>query len=978
MLAARIMRHVLGLGLLAGVGISSAAAANPRWTTGLPYFNNQGQIIIWYTDQPLYFTDPGDLSASVNHAAADAMVAAAAGIWNVPTARMVLQQGGTLDEQVSDANVYAGQSGLVYPADVAAANYAAKQIAVLYDRDGSVTDLLLGSGASDPSGCRQNAVTESVDSIVPAGLIQHAVLILNGRCTGPAPEQQLQMRYQLERAFGRVLGIGWSQLNDNVFTGTPTATYAQAAHWPIMHPIDIICGPYTFQCLPQPFTLRDDDIAGVTLLYPVTSSPGPGKQLSGANASRLDGGLYFPTQEGMAGVNVIIRRNALPQQVLEGWEDLATVTGDYNQQLEGNPVTPKPPGWAGSLGEINWGYDVAGYYNFPWIPLPPGEGSQDLRIRTEAINPLYTGAYAIGSYQTSTVNPSGDSLSWNISNVPVGWSAYYTEPVPGAPGTCGAGGDGTENAPVLPASSGWWTGVFCGPNQNPWSFSHTAWVGMPVQANRSLTIEVTALDGQGLATANGARPVLGVWHAADAAGTPTTLGGTPGAFNGVVVGMTRQIVQSAGADTLRIALSDERGDGRPDYNYRARILYADTIAPAAGSGSTQVTITGMGFRPGNRVTVGGVVATVASWTATTIVATVPFLGSVLPGSPVMVDVVVTDPSTSGATVMSGAFQYAYTALPYTLALVSGPSGDQFVGMATTPSFVVKAIDVDGVSPMAGVPVVFTVSAGAVQWDACAAASCTVTTNNLGLAEIRALPLGTGPVTLQAAALGLTQVVSFTAQTLVRSVTMLPSTLYVAAGVPVTLTLVTSASQQGAAAALTSVTWASSGTGVMLLSASGMTDSHGYAVAGVTAGPLAGGAQASSVACAWTSVCASFLAQGVDPAQFVVASLSGTGQAIAATASLPPMTFQVTDGAGNPVAGAAVQIHQTVSQWTAPCAVQGRCPVAPVYGKSDVAMTSDLNGIVVVTPLQIAGPEITGLVVTSGTQGFISLTLQKYP
>ena len=45
-------------------------------------------------------------------------------------------------------------------------NYLAKQIAVIYDQDGSVTDLLLGSGASDPSGCRQSAVTESVDSIV--------------------------------------------------------------------------------------------------------------------------------------------------------------------------------------------------------------------------------------------------------------------------------------------------------------------------------------------------------------------------------------------------------------------------------------------------------------------------------------------------------------------------------------------------------------------------------------------------------------------------------------------------------------------------------------------------------------------------------------------------------------------------------------------------------------------------------------------
>jgi hypothetical protein len=239
--------------------------------TGPPYFTTAGQNVIWYTDQPRYYTDPGDLSASVNHAAADALVAAAARVWNVPTARMVLQQGGTLNEPVSGVNVYLqqgvpGSSGLVFPTDVASANYTAKQIAVIYDRDGSVTDLLLGAGASDPSGCRQNGVTESVDLIAPAGLIEHAVLILNGRCTGAVPEQQLQMQYQLERAFGRVLGLGWSQLNDNAFTGTPQPTYAQILHWPIMHPIDIVCGLYTYQCLPQPFTLRDDDVASITQL----------------------------------------------------------------------------------------------------------------------------------------------------------------------------------------------------------------------------------------------------------------------------------------------------------------------------------------------------------------------------------------------------------------------------------------------------------------------------------------------------------------------------------------------------------------------------------------------------------------------------------------------------------------------------------------------------------------------------------------
>ena len=91
---------------------------------GAAVLHDAGVPVVWYTNQPLYFTDPGDLSSSVNHAAADALVAAAAGVWNVPTASLVLAQGGALDEHVSGANTFLGASGLIFPADVQSSNYA--------------------------------------------------------------------------------------------------------------------------------------------------------------------------------------------------------------------------------------------------------------------------------------------------------------------------------------------------------------------------------------------------------------------------------------------------------------------------------------------------------------------------------------------------------------------------------------------------------------------------------------------------------------------------------------------------------------------------------------------------------------------------------------------------------------------------------------------------------------------------------------
>src|SRR5215469_5665260 len=370
---------------------TSARASGPRWVTGAPYYNPPGNPVVWYIDRPSYFTDPGDLSPYVTHAAADTLVAAAAAVWTIPTSRMVLSYGGALAEHVSSANVTFGASGLVFPADLQSANFLAVPIAVLYDSDGSITELMLGSGASNPANCRSAGVTESVDSITHGGQIQHAILVLNGRCTGPAPEQQLQLQYQLMRAFGRVLGVGWSQTNDNVFTGTPTPNHDQALYWPIMHPIDIICGPYTYQCLPQPFTLRPDDISALDGLYFINQGQAPaGKTDTLLNANRIYGKVTFPTGQGMSGVNVLARRWEwfTDPSSQEGWYTASSVTGLLFRRRFATAITGTDNSAAGSMGTTYNYYE--GYYNLARVPMLPG-GWQNVIIETEPVNPLYTG-----------------------------------------------------------------------------------------------------------------------------------------------------------------------------------------------------------------------------------------------------------------------------------------------------------------------------------------------------------------------------------------------------------------------------------------------------------------------------------------------------------------------------------------------------------------------------------------------------------
>jgi hypothetical protein len=987
-----MLRVCLGIAIIAVLylaqGVRPVYASGPRWVTGPPYFTSAaGQPVTWYTWQPLYFTDSGDLSASVNHAAADAMVAAAAGVWNVPTAGLTLAYGGALAEHVSSANAYLGGSGPVFPADVQSANYAAVQIAVLYDSDGSVTDMLLGVGASSLGECRQNGVTESVDSISQSGVILHAILVLNGRCTGPAPEQQLQMQYQLERAFGRVLGVGWSQTNDNVFTTSPQPTYAQAQHWPIMHPSDIICGLYTYQCLPQPFTLRDDDVAAITSLYPMVifynpsaPPPAPGKAWSYAQASVLNGTLSFPTGQGMQGVNVVLQRQQGGWPIPEAWEDVSAVSGYLYQQNGGNPVTAPAVGMAASMGTTDPQWE--GFYQFSWVPDidPTGAivGPMFVVITTQAINPLYIGAHSVGPYVAGAVSPSGNSVSQLLNHTPLQPYMYPWSSVQGyfppnnSVATCNTGGDGIEAAPNPVTTAGWWTSVLC-------AHGHTAWSSFAMQAGRTATLEVTPLDENGLPTTLKAMPLLGVWSVTDATGILPTVAATPSAFNATSLGMTTTSVSSATAQSLRFVVADARGDGRPDFAYQARVLCADTVQPAITSvDGGQITISGLGFRLGNQVLVNGVSAIVSSWSATSIVAVAPPESWFHSNPASAVDVVVMDQSTGGTTTMKHALTYGGVA-PDILTVVSAPSGTVGVGMTDAIPFAVRVLLADGVTPVVGVPVTFAAAVGSAQFGACGRPSCVVLTGSTGAAATTVIPTAFGVVTVQASAVGALVAATFQATAL--DVTLVRPVEYLAAGATISWTPQATVTQNGVLAVGKEVDWSASGELSASL-ASSTTDSAGMAQITSIAGPLAAGVQATGQACVGTT-CANFAAVAVDPSNWRLAVVSGAGQAItqlqlpSVATQFLPVVVMVTDAQGDPVAGATVTIHQTVDAVEMACPSTGVCPIAPVLSASQSTATSDANGQFSVTPKQLPGvAEVTNIAVSAGTQGFVSLSLDQ--
>lgn len=950
-------------------GARAAQAGGPRFVTGTNMWVPSGQPMAFYTSSPAYYTDPGDLSATVSHAQADAMVAAAAAVWTVPTASLVLTQGGSLDEHVSAANTYFDGTQVVFPTDVAASNWRSKQIAVIYDTDGSVIDTLMGQGASSPTGCRQTGVVESVDSFGLNGTIQHAMIILNGRCVTTNTPQMTQMQYQLERAFGRVLGLAWAQLNDNILTGARPATAGQLANWPIMHPIDVLCGPYSYQCLSNPFQLRADDLSSLAYLYPVPQwNVGAGKTASSTNAVYLAADVYFPTGQGMDWVNVTVTRKPASTNNLEGWQIASGVTGVLYQQNIGNPVS------GGESGTQNTGT--------PWSPAEsrvviervPDDYVANLFMTTEPIDPLYTNEYAIGPYERPAVTPSGSPVTMVDWSARAGSGQGFSQTVSDASGTCSPGADGTQAQPAASDESGWWKGLLCG-------VGHSSWWSVTAKAGRSWTLEVTALDETGAPTMVKAQPVIGLWNAGDT-GLPT-VASAPVAMNAWSPGVTQlQVASSAAAGSYMFAVADQFGGGRPDFAYRARVLYADSVSPqvVGTGGGGLVTIAGEGFRAGNRVSVNGAAATVMSVSSTKIVARVPAMltAGAAVGQPLTV--AVTDGATGGVTAIASALSYSNIA--DTVAVVSAPASLE-TGVASAVPFAVRVLAPDGVTAASGASVMFTVAQGAASLAACGgASSCTLQADATGLVQTAVTGGGAGTVTLTATEVsgGAFQQITLTDMDPVRSVSMTNASVYVAAGGGMTAapwTVSLKALQDGSAASGAPVTW-SAGQGLTLSSTSGLTDATGTATVTVSAMPLGAGA-ATVTGCVWGSMCASWTVHAVDAALWRVSVTKGAGQSVAVGTALAPVTLAVTDTAGHPLRGATVAVYQTADGWEGTCAAQGRCAASPVLASAQSSGVADANGQLAVTPLQVPGlPQTVNIAAVAGTQGFVSLSLVLTP
>lgn len=965
---ARAIGLLAALALLLVLCVQTAEAGGPRWVAGPSYFSATalGQPVVWAGGQVTYYTDQSPLTTKMTQAQANAMVATAATVWSrVNTAAVSIVRGGNLAEDV-DKVVTTGANGIVLPADILP-SATSTPVGVVYDETGAVINGIYGAGANSSLNCQSNGVITTVDNLAASGTIAHALIIVNGQCAG-TNKQQTNLQYQLVRAFGVVLGLDWSQTNEEMFVGDQITT-AGLAGWPIMHPMERLCNGSGGTCIPNGTTLRTDDIAALNRLYPVTAANVgnfTGKTLTAVATISVQGTVTFARGQGMQGVNVVLR--PLVNGVPELNYTATAVTGRNFAGNAGNPVTGATDAQGNALTRFGVGDTTQeGFFDLSGVPLPPGVTQSDYELTFEAINPLYTGSESVGPYTTGQVAPSGTMPVITLPGLSAGSAVTETAVIADSADEEQSGNDGAQTAPASVPESGEWSGRMTG-------YGHTGWLGWWAQAGREFTIEAQALDETGANTMNKAQMVIGAWNGTDASGMPPVTE-TLQPFNAAVPGLTALPVMMAAAAEVRVGLADWRGDGRPDYAYHGRILYADSVTPThipvAGG---PITIEGMGFRPSlMKVTVNGVAAQVTSVTPNAITAAVPSSAGVTGDVQLMIE----DTQTLGITAITGGFSYD-AGNNDALTVTSAPPSAMPMGVPEP--LTVRAENAATGAPAAGVTVTFTLSLGTAALG-CGQSACSVTTAADGSAAlmVAANSMATAQVTAS-----LTNGASVAAQftgTAPPSIAALTPNLYIAMGATVPWPLQALAlSAAGTPMAGQDVTWAAGGAGVNMTGWECATDANGIASDTVTAGPFTASVASSVNAClAGTASCASFNVIPVQASTETLVAWSGMSQYIAASQTFAPVVLHVTDAFGDPVTGASVMFAEAFYGWTAPCAQQGSCPPGPLLGTQTAQMTSGLDGSVTLTPMSTNGVAGRLLVMAvTGTDAALSFELDAHP
>ncbi len=939
-----------------------------------------GQPLVWSQGIVTYYTDQGDLSAVLPNAAANSFVASAFSQWTtVPTAALTITSGGQLAEDVSGSNVFLNSNGTItMPADIQS-TAVGTPVGIVYDLDGSVTDAFLGAGAGDSSQCFSNSVFGGDDNYGASATYLHALIVINGQCAVES-SQLTDVEYRLVRVMGSVVGLGWSQVNSNVQSGSPPPTADDFAGFPVMHFTDPLnCVPITI-CYANPYQLAMDDTAAISRLYPVTAqnqASFPGSQIFSAVTARIHGSVWFtdtlgnPTQA-MQGANVVARwidpTTGLPSHRYT----VSAVSGFLFTGDQGNPIT----GFDDALGDAltQWGSNdqsVEGFFDL--AGLQPGNGTNvQYQLSIEALDPIWSAG--VGPYSPGPVVPSGVDPPLTV--------------------TVNTGSDVEQDvlmvgpAQPVPYAVSSWTAPAALPTGGDWESSLNGYGEMDyfllaAQSNRTLSIAVTALDESGSASLMKAQPVIGVWAASDPEGTsPPAFTASP--FNQLNYGLTRLDASVLTSTNFLIGISDVRGDGRPDYRYQGYVLYGDSVTPArVGVAGGPVTVQGTGFYSGLTMSIG----TLSS-------APITIGGNqMILSAPAQADgtqnISISDPASGGSSVMTGVLTYGAAATDSIVLLGGGLNSRTPVGVQATIPVTVRVLEADGITPVNGATIVWSAT-NQLQLSACANASaCSVTSDQSGYAVTWLTPaiigVSTITATLAPGAYNPAKSVSATLDGSESASDIGVSTpyVYIAQGATVSLPVTARLLSNGIPESGIAINFATvNGSGV-LSSGSALTSSSGYATVTLTLTQFTTSVQVNACVASGNAPCEPMYVNAVPSAQQNLETISGAGQ-VSTGQPFQPIVVEVTDGSlpPNPVVAASISYFNTVLRPVGSGTSSGNPgnPAMPVIlSATQSNAATDMSGLSSFIPSSagFSAPLEVDVTVTGGNGGSIDFPLEVY-
>jgi hypothetical protein len=526
--------------------------------------------------------------------------------------------------------------------------------------------------------------------------------------------------------------------------------------------------------------------------------------------------------------------------------------------------------------------------------LPPGETSASYQITVEPIDSSYTGPASVGPYEIAQVAPSGTASAITVSDLSAGADVIRDILMSGSSKIAADLSEPNSFASPspLPISGQWWGSLSGYGDEDFFTFS--------AKANRTFNLRVLALDENRSATSGKAHPELGLWTASNLT-SPQFMAD---ALNTLMTGLTELAGDISSSGKLKLGIADVRGDGRPDFLYRARFLYADTITPERlPLTGGNVVIRGIGFRQGLTVSVGTTPASVVLIDEGQIIATLPAMSGTQ-------NVSIQDPQTGAVTTMKNAITFGLLSSD-NVVIVSGANPQIAVGTDAPFPIVVRAVAADS-TPLAGVTVTFTVSPAQSQFPLCGSNVCSLVTDANGEASIVLTVKAAGTNTVTATLPnGKFATADTSGSTGLRLTAVKPFTAILAGSVvgsPLAVQLMNSGTPVSGQQINYSIT---SGTG-SLSTASAITNASGIATSTLTK------SNATSIlvvtACPpLGTACVTFTVQPVPLSNVQIQKTSGDGQLLLVGQNPQPIVLRVTDTSSppNPVASVPVSISGVV-------------------------------------------------------------------